>query len=121
MPKVSVVSAKFGDNTSVESSTINFSVDPLILDKLNIPKRAELRTDFDNEKLYRYQLEQDTAKIVTKKGTFDSRNEKFINERNQILEYKAVSAYSNLGKMGNIEEVAVAAHEASWKATTKPL
>jgi hypothetical protein len=115
--KKSIVFDGGDDNVSIV-----FSVDPDMYRKLDIIKHAGGNdyTPIEQEKIYRYQLEKDIAKIVERRGHYQDRNENFLQNRSGDRDYQKVARGKKTGKSGKFNVVSQLTMQASWRLTSKP-
>jgi hypothetical protein len=114
-------SAAMREYGGFDEQSVDFSVDPKMYEKLGI-KKAKLGEEnpFDVEKIYKFQLEKDIAKLTSKKGKYTDRNKKFLEIRKMDEEYKRVAVSSEIATHGNFKEILEYTTEESWKATSRP-
>ena len=106
-----------------EVKSIDFTPDPNAMKVLQIkpPKKGDELDALNAEKIYRYQLEIDMAKLVQKKGSYASRALSYMMQRYQDPKYNSVAfSTSKIGVEGATEEVAQVTREISWRATARP-
>lgn len=107
-----------------DDASIAFSVDPMMYEKVGVlrPRRKDdVVTDFDQEKLYMFQLDKDLKKIVAERGHHADRDVQYIKQRMKMdPKYKSAICPTSLGKSGNFAAVSVLASEKSWMATSVP-
>jgi hypothetical protein len=108
------------DDQSIAKNSIAFSVDPEMVQKLNIPVRMDQRSALDYDKMYKYQLERDLVKIVNKNGHYQTRNTNFLEARAEDPDYRQLNNNHPLGMHGETKDVAVLAARISWQETTQP-
>eukprot|EP01038_Epipyxis_sp_PR26KG_P008877 gene8877-11974_t len=104
-----------------DEKSATFSVDPHMYQKLGIKKAKEgEQSDYDIGKLYEFQLNKDIEKIRNVKGTFATRNTRYVKMRESDPLYNQVAQPKLLGNDGNFITATTLTVEASWKATTQP-
>lgn len=110
---------KFEEDDEV---SMQFSVDPRMYDKLGILKsKIGEQNKYDQEKLYRYQLEKDKKKINDVKGTYKSRAQKFVEWRRKTDPvFRQVDTTRPIGKHGLFGELDTLTMEERWKSTSQP-
>ena len=63
------------DDAGAEERSVDFSVDPMMYEKLGISKaRSGEMTEFEQQKVYDFQLDKDIRKLVDKRGNIYIRN-----------------------------------------------
>lgn len=104
-----------------DDQSVDFSVDPDMYTKLDI-KKAKLGEEnpFDVEKIYQFQLNKDITKLISKKGKYVDRNNRFLEMRKVDEEYKRVAVPQSIATHGNFLEILEYTAEESWKATSRP-
>lgn len=107
--------------SSQDDKSIDFSEDPEMYEKLNMkkPKRGEEKP-YDIEKVYRFQLEKDIAKIKKSRGTFKERNKTYESIRQEDPEYQKIAAPTLVGANGEFSSLLPYTKEESWRSTSKP-
>ena len=108
------------DESQEDDVSIAFSIDPDMIKKLDVPVRVDQRSSLDYDKMYRYQLEKDLKKIVGKYGHFKDRDGRNNRARRADPSF-APFLEKNQGVNGETTEIAVAAVNLSWQATSQPL
>jgi hypothetical protein len=104
-----------------DDKSVDFSVDPQMYEKLGIKKAKKgEETSFDVDKLYGFQLEKDIKKIRTMKGSYEARNNMYLNIRATDPYYQAVASVPQLGKRANFRDLLQHTTETSWRVTSQP-
>lgn len=100
---------------------IIFTVDADIYEKTGVrkPKKGENLSGMEAEKIYRYQLEQDESKIISRYGSYGDKVEMFHEKRMEEITYATFNTVRPMGHWGKFSEASRAAREISWRNTTK--
>lgn len=105
-----------------DEKSIEFSVDPQMFQKLDIPKpKPGDEKPYDLEKIYKFQLEKDIIKLKKVKGSYADRKRKYVEDRIDDPFYQAVSEVPDVAKNGNFVEVVE--HPTTinaWRLTSQP-
>lgn len=109
---------QFGGQDDV---SIDFTVDPQMYEKLGIrkAKRGD-EAAHDAERLFRFQLEKDKAKIVKLQGPYKKRRALFESIRENDITYREMAHGPELGKDGQFEQIPHYTKEESWRSTSQP-
>ena len=85
---------------------------------IKLTKKGEESRD-DLEKIHEYIVQRD-LEILRKKKNVKLQTQEFIKQRLTDPLYKEVSSTKTLGINGKLSDVAIAASDVSWKATSQP-
>ncbi len=104
-----------------DDKSVDFSVDPLMYEKLNIKKAKKGdENSFDIDKMYSFQLAKDEEKIRKVKGSYKSRNQMYLGIRESDPYYRVVANVPKMGKEANFKELLQHTTESSWRSTSQP-
>ena len=100
---------------------IVFTVDDDIYEKTGVkkPKKGEELSGMEAEKIYRYQLKQDEAKIVARYGSYIDKVETYHEKRMEEITYATFHYVRPMGHWGKFSEASRSAREISWRETSK--
>jgi len=104
-----------------DEKSIDFSVDPDMYQKLGIKKARkgeEMITDI--EKLNSFQLKKDIEKIVKVRGSYEHRNQLYLQLRAQDPYYNDIAALKTFAADGKFEDINELTKDSHWKQTSKP-
>lgn len=109
---------QFGEQ---DDGSIDFSVDPQMFEKLGIrkTKRGD-QSAHDAERIFRFQLEKDKAKINKLQGSYGKRRALFESFRENDVTYKEMAHRPELGKDGQFEQIPHYTKEEAWRSTSQP-
>eukprot|EP01039_Chlorochromonas_danica_P003628 gene3628-3973_t len=108
--------------THEDEQSVDFSVDPEMLAKLEIkkPRKGEEFSTYDRDKIYRFQLEKDVKKLTKNRGKFQDRNNRFLEARRTDPEYCRYAVPQTVASDGRFNELLNQTIPLSWQATSQP-
>ncbi|KAJ1435569.1 hypothetical protein B484DRAFT_428836 [Ochromonadaceae sp. CCMP2298] len=104
-----------------DEASVDFSIDPEMYTKLDI-KKAKIgeENEFDEQKIYNFQLAKDVTKLREKRGPFQERNHKFLELRGRDPFYQSIALKQGAGSRGDFRSLLPDTTDASWRATSQP-
>lgn len=108
--------------TAEDEQSVDFSVDPDMLAKLEIkkPRKGEEFSTYDRDKIYQFQLEKDIKKLTQNRGKFQDRNNRFLEARRSDPDYCRHAVPQTVGSEGRFNELLHQTIPLSWQATSQP-
>lgn len=104
-----------------DDATVEFSVDPLMYEKLGIKKAKKgMESVFDTDKIKDFQMKKDIEKIKQVRGDFKKRNNLYLKIRETDPYYRVVAQKKKLGRNAQFNDLLPYTVDASWRATSQP-